>query len=209
MPGVTTPHFLYFDLGMVLLRFSVQRMCRQMSAVAGVDPERIREVVFTGPLDHDYELGLISTRQFYENFCAQTDSRCDYDALTWAATDIFELNPSMLPVVAALRQAGYRLGVLSNTCELHWTHCVRQYRIVGDSFAVHALSYQIGAAKPDAAIFRAAAALAGVAPQEIFFVDDIAGHVAGARAVGFDAVQYTSTPELVADLRRRGLRFNY
>ena len=42
-----------------------------------------------------------------------------------------------------------------------------------------------------------------------FYVDDIAGHVAGARSVGFDAVQYTSTDALVAQLRERGVAFNY
>jgi putative hydrolase of the HAD superfamily len=76
-------------------------------------------------------------------------------------------------------------------------------------FEVHALSYRIGAAKPEPAIFAAAAELAGVAPQEVFFTDDLPRHVAGARAAGFDAVQYTSTPQLVAELRARGARFNY
>ena len=70
-------------------------------------------------------------------------------------------------------------------------------------------SYQIGAVKPDAAIFQAAAQKAGRAHTEIFFVDDIAGHVAGAKAAGFDAVQYTTTAKFVEDLRSRGLKFNY
>jgi hypothetical protein len=37
----------------------------------------------------------------------------------------------------------------------------------------------------------------------------VADNVAGARQAGFDAVQYTSTLRLVADLRERGLHFNY
>jgi FMN phosphatase YigB (HAD superfamily) len=58
-------------------------------------------------------------------------------------------------------------------------------------------------------VFAGAAELAGVAPGEIFFVDDTAGHVAAARSAGFDAVQYTTTQALAADLRSRGLEFNY
>ena len=38
-----------------------------------------------------------------------------------------------------------------------------------------------------------------------FFVDDIEENVAGAAAAGFDAALYTSTPQLLADLRKRGL----
>ena len=115
----------------------------------------------------------------------------------------------MLPVVSQLAAAGYRLGILSNTCEGHWEHCLRRYRILAENFSVHALSYRIGACKPDAAIFRAAAELAGCRPEKIFYIDDVAGHVAGARAAGFDAVQYTTTAELVEELRKRGVEFNY
>jgi HAD superfamily hydrolase (TIGR01549 family) len=126
-----------------------------------------------------------------------------------AGADIFTLNHSIVPVVAQLQAAGHRLGVLSNTCEGHWEHCLRRFRLVREGFSVFALSYEIGTCKPDAAIFRAAAEMAGCAPQEIFYTDDIAGHIDGARSVGFDAVQYTSTPELAAELHKRGVRFNY
>ena len=59
-------------------------------------------------------------------------------------------------------------------------------------FAVYALSYRIGACKPEAAIFHAAAELAGGRPEEIFFVDDMAETRGRRRAVGFDAVQFTT-----------------
>ncbi len=201
--------FLYFDLGMVLLNFSVERMCRQMAAVAGVGATEISRVIYEGDLQRRYERGEISSREFYDAFCRETGTCPDYDRLASAASDIFELNGSIVPVVAQLRQAGHRLGVLSNTCENHWTHCFQRFALLRETFSVFALSYELRAMKPDAAIFRAAARLAGVNPDEIFFCDDIAGHVAGARAVGFDAVQYTSTPELVSELRRRGIQFNY
>ena len=71
------------------------------------------------------------------------------------------------------------------------------------------LSYEMRALKPEAKIYAAAAELAGVPPGEIFFCDDIMGHVTAARAAGFDAVQYTSTPALLAELYGRGVRLNY
>ncbi len=203
------PKFLYFDLGKVLVDFDVDQMFRQIGQVAGVDPARVEEVVFEDGLQGQYETGKISGPEFYEAFCQRTGTRPDYDALRRAGSEIFELNLSILPVLTQLYHARYRLGILSNTCESHWEHCARRYRILSGLFTVRALSYQIGAAKPDAAIFHRAAQLAGTAPKEIFYVDDYADHVAGAREVGFDAVQYTSTPELVVHLRGRGIRFNY
>ena len=196
------PKFLYFDLGKVLVDFSVDQMLRQMAAVAGITPERVREAIFGGGLMRQHECGRLSSRDFYEAFCAAAGSRPDFARLSAAAAEIFTLNVPMLPVVAQLRQAGYPMGILSNTCETHWPYCHRQYRIVAKGFAVYALSHQIGAMKPDAAIFHAAAGLCGHRPEDIFFVDNLSGHVAGARAAGFDAVQFTSAEALSAELRR-------
>jgi len=206
---MTTPKFLYFDLGKVLVDFSRERMYRQIGEVAGVEPAAVERVIFDGGLQQDIELGKISGRQFYDAFCGHTGKRPDYNALERAGSDIFDLNLSLLPIVSQLHQISCKLGILSNTCNSHWEHCRRRFKIIAASFSVHALSYEIGAAKPDAAIFRAAAELAGFEPQEIFFVDDMAEHVAAARAVGFDAVQYTSASRLAAQLRERGLEFNY
>lgn len=203
------PKFLYFDLGKVLVDFSIERMLAQISSVADVTAEAARAALFNDGLMRQHESGRLSSREFYQAFCAATGSRPDYDALAAAAGDIFELNLPVLPLAAQLGQAGYRMGILSNTCPVHWEHCLGRYRIVAEGFSVHALSYRLGALKPEAAIFHAAAELSGVRPQEIFFVDDIAEHVAGARAVGFDAVQFTTAAALAADLRRRGVRFNY
>ncbi|MCC6124839.1 MAG: HAD family phosphatase [Pirellulales bacterium] len=201
--------FLYFDLGIVLVDFSIERMLRQIAAVADMRPERIEAVIFAGGLQREYELGRISSREFHERFCRDTGTRPSFDDLLQAAGEIFSLNYPMLAVAARLQQAGWPLGILSNTCECHWEYCMKEYPALAQIFSLRATSYQIGAVKPDAAIFNAAAKMAGCAPEEIFFVDDIAGHVAGAKAAGFDAVQYATTSKFVEDLRSRGIKFNY
>jgi len=204
-----TLQFFYFDLGRVLLDFDVHAMCRQMAEVAGIEPELVREVLFGQGLEMRYERGEVSGREFYEEFCRLTASRPDYRELEAAGSDIFSVRPCILPIVSQMRQAGYRLGVLSNTSQSHWEHCLRRYRILREAFETYALSFRIGHCKPEAAIFTAAAELAGAEPGEIFFTDDRPELAAGARAAGFDAIPYTSTAELAAALRARGVRFNY
>jgi len=203
------PKFLYFDLGKVLVGFDVGQMYRQIGEVAGMDAARVREVMLDDRLQMDLELGRISTREFYDDFCRRTGTRPDYDALVRAASDIFGINPGILPVVSQLQETGHRLGILSNTSQAHWEHCRRRFTILVEAFPVHTLSFEVHAAKPDPAIYRAAAERAGVDPGETFFVDDITENVAGALAAGFDAIRYTSATALATELRRRGLRFNY
>lgn len=204
------PQFFYFDLGNVLLRFSHERMCRQMAEVAGVDVEAMRGALFDSGLEPAYESGAIGTAEFYERLCETLGRRPPLAELSRAASDIFEVNLSIVPLVAALRAGGYRLGLLSNTCPLHWEFCADgRYWLIPGAFDVAALSYELRALKPQAEIYRRAAELAGLTPSEIFFTDDMPGHVAAAQAVGFDAVGYRETAELARELRARGVTFNY
>jgi len=203
-----TPKFIYFDLGKVLIDFSFERMVRQIAEAAGMGPAQVQAALAAG-LQADYEIGRLDSRGFHAAFCRQTGTRPGYEAFSLACNDIFTPIVSMLPVVAQLFHAGYRLGVLSNTCDGHWNYCLRRYAMLREFFSVYALSFQLGAVKPDTAIFCAAAELAGCRPAEVFYTDDSPGHVAGARIARLDAVAYTSTVQIVEELRKRGVEFNY
>jgi HAD superfamily hydrolase (TIGR01509 family) len=123
---------------------------------------------------------------------------------------MFSLNTPVVPIVAQLRAAGQRIGILSNTSPAHWEFVTDgRYTLLPGYFAVTALSYQLKALKPERAVYDAAAKLAGTKPRDIFFVDDRPENVEGARAAGFDAVQFTTATQLADDLRKRGIRFNY
>ncbi len=177
-----------------------------MAQVAGVSAELVWEVVFGGGLEHRYEAGELSTAEFYEVFCRETDSRPDLHALAAAAGDIFEVNAPLVELLSHLSGSGHRLGLLSNTCEAHWNHFASgRYPPIPEAFHSVVLSFRAKAMKPDARIYAIAAEQAGVPPHEIFFVDDVAGHVASARAFGFDAVQYTTPEALKVELEKRGV----
>jgi HAD superfamily hydrolase (TIGR01509 family) len=69
-------------------------------------------------------------------------------------------------------------------------------------------SGQMRLSKPDPAAFRACLArLGGYAPAQVLFVDDNAGNVAGARAAGLDAIEFTHIHSLRHALRARGFAF--
>lgn len=204
------PSFFYFDLGNVLLLFDRQRVARQMAKVAGVAPDRVWHVLYETDLLARYESGRISTSCFFESFCQEVGTKPDPAELYRAASDIFEINVPVVPIVAHLTAAGQRLGILSNTNEMHWNYIVNgRYTVVRRCFEKYALSYELGAMKPEAEIFRAAAELARTPAEKIFFVDDHLENVLGARQAGFDAVQFQDARQLAADLRSRGVRWNY
>ena len=204
-----SPSLIFFDLGNVLLRFDHHASSRQMAEVAGVPQERVWQVVFEEGLQTRFERGALSSREFYDQFCQRTESRPEYDALLYASSAMFELHVPVIPLVAHLRAAGHRLGILSNTCAPHWEYVSGgRYAVVANYFDPCVLSYRVGVMKPERKIFEAASQAAGLPPQELFFVDDRPANVDGARAAGLDAVPFTTPGQLITDLVQRGVRFN-
>jgi glucose-1-phosphatase len=127
--------------------------------------------------------------------------------LLHAASDIFELNESIVPLVTELCEQGHRLGILSNTNESHWNFIASsRFSIVQEMFELYALSYEMRTTKPDLAAYTIAAELAGVAPKEIFFTDDRLENVEAACRAGFDATQFVGADSLHEQLLARRLK---
>jgi putative hydrolase of the HAD superfamily len=205
MSAAMPPAFVYFDLGNVLAMFDRDRAFRQMADVCGASAGAVRAAVLTG-LQADLESGRIGWPEFHAEFSRRTGTRSDPATLAAAAADMFWLNVPILPVVAALERARVPIGILSNTCDIHWHHILdRRWGIVPGGFREIVLSYQEGVSKPDFGIFDVAARRAGVPPDQIFFCDDLPEHVAAARRSGWDAEVFTSASALAADLGGRGL----
>ena len=206
---------LYFDLGMVLLDFSHERMCRQMADVAGIRWEAVRDAIFG---DEDcraaqirYESGQISTDEYFDHFCAATGTSPDRERLADAVCDIFSPIQPMWELVRRLKSAGNRLAVLSNTNPVQWEYIADgRFPLLAIGWPECAfddviLSYEVGSMKPDSVIYRAAIERAGVTAREVFFTDDRQENVTGALTAGMDAVHFVGCDQLVEQLRLRGV----
>jgi len=200
--------FIYFDLGNVLVCFEVQRVLAQMAAAAGLTRDQVAAALFDHGLQREFELGRIGPEEFFRTFRELTGTKSDLESIRRAATEIFWLNESILPVVSALRQTRRRMGILLNTCITHLEYCRRRFRVVSDCFELVVASFDVGMLKPEPEIYRRAAERAGVAPEEVFFTDDIAVNVEAARAAGFEAVRFSSARQLAAELRKRNVPMN-
>ncbi len=207
------PKVLYFDMGMVLVEFSHERMCVQMAEVAGISPAAVRDAIFGNEdaraAQWRYETGHITTGEFFDHFCQATGSSPDRKRLADAVCDIFSPIEPMWEIARNLAAAGNRLALLSNSNPVQWDYITDgRFPILAVGQPVSAfdwaiLSYEVGSMKPDRAIYDAAIQRAGVAAHEIFFTDDRLENVEGARAVGIDAVQFIDAEQFAADLQSR------
>jgi glucose-1-phosphatase len=208
------PEFLYFDLGKVLLAFDHARMLRQMAEVAGVTVEAVRDALMprgeptVGDAQWRLEAGTLSVDGYYEHLCESLGKRPPREELWLAASDIFAPIEASMDLLERLHTAGHRLGLLSNTSPVHWEFFMDgRFPTLARVFEIPLGSFHAGTMKPEPAIYHFAAQKAGVAPERVFFTDDRAENVEGARVCGLDAVLFTDTAQLERDLRVRGLEF--
>jgi putative hydrolase of the HAD superfamily len=96
------------------------------------------------------------------------------------------------------------LLALSNTNPIHFAMVKEAYPLLRH-FDDFVLSYEVGAAKPEAKIYQEAIVRAQCNPEECFFTDDVALNIEAARLNGMDAVQFLSAEQLERELRVRSL----
>ena len=90
-----------------------------------------------------------------------------------------------IPTLRELRARGLRTAIVSN-CD-HSTRPIVDELGLGRETDAIVLSFEVGVAKPDPGIYRAALDALGARPDEAIFVDDQAGYCDGAQAVGIRA----------------------
>ncbi len=110
----------------------------------------------------------------------------------------------MIEWAARLRAAGTRTGILSNLGDAMTAGVLRRMPWLA-GFHHRTFSHTVKIAKPELEIYRHAAEGLGVVPEKILFVDDRADNCQAGQDAGMQVIQYSSHPEFIAEMERRGL----
>jgi putative hydrolase of the HAD superfamily len=113
------------------------------------------------------------------------------------------LNPAMLAWIPRLKQAGFRLGILSNMPDGVLAYMRPRFPWLAQ-FDHLTWSCELGVVKPDPAIFLHTVKKLAVSPDQALFIDNLEKNVAGAEAVGLHAALFENLEQLQNDLGRRG-----
>lgn len=193
-----------FDLGNVLVRFSHERMIKQLSDLAGLPAETIRRWAFDQQAYWHLETGTWSDDDFAAEFRRLAGRDIPLADIEQAGADIFDEMPGIMPILAHLRQRGTRLVLLSNTCRAHFDFVRHHYDVAG-YFDELILSYVVRARKPEPAIYQATLAVLGCPAHAALYFDDILENVTAGAAAGLRAELYTTPQACAAVLQEHGL----
>jgi len=138
--------------------------------------------------EHDDEIWFRFTERIVRGMGGEADSAyaCAVEITrAWERHENFELYDDVRDTLTALRSAGLRVGLISNSAR-----DVREFaRHHGLDVDAGISSFHHGRTKPHASIFRAVLDLVGVEPAEAVMVGDtIADDIEGALALGMRAI---------------------
>ena len=107
------------------------------------------------------------------------------DAVENLAT--MDLIPSSLETLQSLKDAGYRIGIISDT----WPYIERRIHAfkLDEYVDQYTYSYELGVLKPDLLMYRDALEKSGLKPEECIFIDDQVKNLEAAKSLGIHPVQ--------------------
>jgi putative hydrolase of the HAD superfamily len=194
-----------FDYGEVLSGPPDPQAHKNMLAITGLEEEAFDKAYWAHRLDYDAD--ILNGQTYWETVARDTavkftakqiEGLLEQDAAMW-----MDLNPAMMAWIPKIKQAGFRLGILSNMgygvlgfirSRFHWL----------TEFDHLTWSCELGVVKPDPAIYLHTVKKLKVSPEQALFIDNLQKNIVGAEAVGLHAALFENVEQLQSDLARRG-----
>ncbi|WP_285824391.1 HAD family hydrolase [Schaedlerella arabinosiphila] len=180
---------IIFDMGNVLLRYDPE-VCLNRFVKREEDRALIRRELFEGPEWVQGDLGHITDEQRFDG----VSRRVPQELHTELRQCVEQWHMCMEPVHGAkefcayAKEQGYRLYVLSNASSSFYQYFPRFAPF--EYFDGLVVSCDIHIVKPDIRIYRYLLETYGLAPEECFFIDDMAANVEGARKAGISGAVF-------------------
>ena len=190
-----------FDLGGVLLASPFDAIARY-ERERGMPAGTIRRINSADPHTNAWarlERGEVDMETFAALFEAEARSHgVEVGAFDVLALLFGDVRPKMVTAVDRLRDAGLRVGVVSNTpCRLPRSGPVGE--VLG-RFDVVVESFVVGLRKPDPGIYRLALGELGVAAAATVFLDDLGVNLKTARELGMRTIKVVDPGDALREL---------
>jgi HAD superfamily hydrolase (TIGR01509 family) len=198
------PSLIVFDLGKVLVDFDYSIAARQIAARS--NPQLSRDRLFSdhAPLLFRYEVGQITTEQFFEEMRAITGFSGSLGDFAEPFADIFTAIPPMVELHSVMRKQGFRTWIFSNTNPLAVSHIRHHFPFFKD-FDGYIYSYEHGAMKPDTKLYEVLERTTKCSGEEIVYIDDRPENAAAGAGRGWRVVLHESPDRTRSALRAMGL----
>jgi HAD superfamily hydrolase (TIGR01509 family) len=180
-----------FDLGKVLVDFDYGIAARRIAARSTQPPENLRLFLSSSPLLVQFETGLVTRQEFFEQVRKATGFLGDAGEFGEMFADIFTAIMPMIELHTELRRRKIPTYIFSNTNDLAIGHIRRNFPFF-EHFDGYIFSYEVGAMKPQPEIYAALEKLCGRCGAEIIYIDDRRENIEAGAARGWRTILHES-----------------
>jgi epoxide hydrolase-like predicted phosphatase len=191
---------IVFDFGGVLMRTGDPQGRREWEAKLGLTSGELERIVHHSDTWIAAQCGRVTVEAYWREV-AQVLAIPESEILN-LRRDFFRddsLDQELVTLMASLRKAGYKIGLLSNDV-MTLEDKLRTDLNLYNAFDAVVISAGIGVMKPDAAAYLAIVEVLGVQPAECIFIDDNMQNIEGARLVGMSAIHFMPGMNLQAQI---------
>ena len=193
-----------FDLGKVLVEFDYGIAGRKIAARASMAAAELGQFLVHVPLIIQYETGLLSSEQFFQEIRAASGFLGDMEEFASLFADIFTPIEPMVQLQSELRRHGLPTYIFSNTNELAIRFIRRNFPFF-KNFDGYILSYEHGAMKPDAKLYEVVEARSGCRGAELLYVDDRPENIVAGAARGWQVILQESPEKSREAVQKLGI----
>jgi 2-haloacid dehalogenase len=194
-----------FDLGGVMIDWNPRYLYRKLFGADEAGMERFLAEVCTPEWNARFDAGRPFAEGIAELVAAHPDQADLIEAYwdRWPET-LGEAFEETVAIMRELRSTGYRTFALSNWSAETFPLTRPRFPFLDEMDGV-VISGEVGAGKPDPAMFRALLSRFGLAAAETVFIDDWDLNIAAAAKLGFVTIQFADAAQVRGELRRLGL----
>jgi HAD superfamily hydrolase (TIGR01509 family) len=182
-----------FDLGKVLVDFDYSIAARKVAARGTRRVNDLQHFLGSSPILARFEAGFLTRRQFFAGMRQITGFTGDEAEFVSDFADIFVPIPPMIELHEELRQRGFPTYIFSNTNDIAIEHIRRKFPFF-KNFDGYIFSYEVGAMKPDAKIYKAMEKTSGKRGADLIYIDDRPENIKTGDARGWRAILH-ETPD--------------
>jgi putative hydrolase of the HAD superfamily len=200
---------IVFDFAGVLFRWQPAAMLQRELPHLAPDEASARDCVTQIFQDYggdwgDFDRGTVAVPALVQRIARRTGlASADVQRVVDAVPHELQPLPDTVALLRRLHEAGRELYFISNMPAPIADHLEARHDFVR-WFRDGVFSARVHLNKPVPAIFELAAARFGGSPGEMVFLDDHGPNVLAARALGWQALQFTGAAQAEAELRARG-----
>lgn len=171
----------------------------------GVSEDEFKRVFAKSPqMNMEYKLGKLTDQEFWTWAAKEWNLTKTWEELVDLLVSSYDVDQRIVDVIKNAKTKGYKTAICTSNFPARINGLQKRFGFL-DNFDVKVISYEVGANKPDRAIYEKLVELANVAPNEIAFADDNQESVENSKAVGITTFFYEGFDTYIEQLKSVGV----